>query len=172
MKDAPGFKVYPVLLIALLLACTVFLASCFGDDSSNPSLASPASSTQASAITPVGAPATCLTVNSPSLVKLADRFYQLVDVIDNCGGKDLGPLQITVQIDAGTTKQSTNLPGPATIPAHGKAMYSTSGGQTGETNNEIHFLLAPSSSSAVITILVTIKGTVQGEWDGQITIPA
>ena len=79
MKDAPGFRVYPILLIALLLACTVFLASCFGDSSSNSSPASPASNT----ITPVGAPTTCLTVNSPSLLKLADRFYQLVDVIDH-----------------------------------------------------------------------------------------
>lgn len=169
MKDAAGFKVYPILLIALLLACTVILASCFGD-SSNSSPASLASNTQASAITPVGAPATCLTVNSPSLVKLADRYYQLVDAIDNCGVRDAGPLQITAQIEAGITKLSTNLIGPATIPAHGKAMYSTSRGKTSETNKEIHFL-APSSPSAVITVLVMINGAVQGEWDGQVTIP-
>jgi len=169
LKDAPGFRVYPILLIALLLACTVFLASCFGDGDSN---SSSNSNTQASAITPIGVPKTCLTVNSPSLVKLADRFYQLVDVIDNCGGKEAGPLQITVQIDAGTTKQSMNLIGPTTIPANGKAMYSTFRGQTGETNKEIHFhFLTPSSPSAVVTVLVTIKGAVQGEWDGQVTIP-
>ena len=167
MKDAPGFRAYPILLIALLLACTVFLASCFGDGDSN---STSTSNTQASAITPIGVPETCLTVNSPSLVKLADGFYQLVDVINNCGGKDAGPLQITAQIDAGTTKQSTNLIGPATISANGKAMYITPRGQTGETNKEIHFL-APSSPSAVVTVLVTIKGAVQGEWDGQVTIP-
>ena len=96
-----------------------------------------------------------MTVNSPTLVKLGDGFYQLVDVIDNCGGKEAGSLQITVQIDAGTTKQSTNLLGPATIAAHGKAMYRTFRGQTGETNKEIHFILAPSLSSAIVTVLVT-----------------
>ncbi len=170
LKDAPGFKVHPIFLIALL-ACTVFLASCFGDTSSNPSPASSTSNTLTSAITPIGAQATCLTVNSPSLVKLTDGHYKLVDEIDNCSGKDVGPLKITTQIDAGTTQQSTSLTGPATIPANGKAMYSTFTGQTGGTNKEIHFL-SPSSPSAVITVLVMINGAVQGEWDGQVTIPA
>jgi len=168
LKDAPGFKLYPILHITLLLACTVFLTSCFGDGSSN---SSSTTNIQASAITPIGVPAACLTVNSPSLVKLGDGFFQLVDVIYNCGGKDAGPLQITAQIDAGTTKQSTNLIGPATISANGKAIYSTSTKKTSETNKEIHFL-APTSSPADITVLVMIKGAVQGEWDGQVTIPA
>jgi len=171
LKDAPGFKVHPIFLIALLLACTVFLASCFGDTSSNSSPVSSTSNTLTSAITPIGAQATCLTVNSPSLVKLTDGHYKLVDEIDNCSGKDVGPLKITTQIDAGTTQQSTSLTGPATIPANGKAMYSTFTGQTGGTNKEIHFL-SPSSPSAVITVLVMINGAVQGEWDGQVTIPA
>ncbi len=170
MKNIPGFKEHPIFLIALL-ACTVFLASCFGDTWSNPSSASPASNTQSSAITPIGALANCLTVNSPSLVKLADGHYKLVDEIDNCGVKDAGPLKITTQIDTETRKQSTDLLGPATIPAHGKAMYSTFTGQTGGTNKEIYFL-SPLSSSAVVTVLVTINGAIQGEWDGQVTIPA
>ncbi len=171
LKNAPGFKVHPIFLIALL-ACTVFLTSCFGDTNSNPSPASSASNTLTSAITPIGAQATCLTVLSPSLVKLADGHYKLVDEIDNCSGKDVGPLKITTQIDAGTTQQSTSLMGPATIPAHGKAMYSTFTGQTGGTNKEIHFLLSPASPSAVVTVLVMINGAEQGEWDGQVTIPA
>lgn len=170
LKNAPGFKEHPILLIALLLACTVFFASCSGDTSSNSSPTPPASNTQTSAITPIGAVAICLTVNSPSLVKLADGHYKLVDEIDNCSGKDAGPLQITTQIDTQTTKQSTNLMGPATIPAHGKAMYHTFTGQTGGTNKEIHFP-SPSSSSALVMVLVTINGAVQGEWDGQVTIP-
>jgi hypothetical protein len=170
LKNIPGFKEHPIFLIALL-ACTVFLASCFGDTSSNSSPTSLASNTQTSAITPIGALATCLTVNSPSLVKLADGHYKLVDEIDNCGGKDAGPLKITTQIDTQTTKQSTNLLGSATIPANGKAMYSMFTGQTGGTNKEIHFL-SPSPPSAVVTVLVTINGAIQGEWDGQVTIPA
>ncbi len=171
MKNAPGFKEHAIFLIALLLACTVFFASCSGDTSSNLSPTPLASNTQTSAITPIGAPATCLTINSPSLVKLTDGNYELVDEIDNCSGKDAGPLKITTQIDTETTKQSTNLMGPATIPAHGKAMYHTFTGQTGGTNKEIHFP-SPSSPSAVVTVLATINGAVQGEWDGQVTIPA
>ena len=167
MKNAPDFKIYSLLLIALLFACSMFLSGCFGDSSSN----STTLNTQASAITPIGVPKTCLTVNSPTLVKLGDGFYQLVDVIDNCGGKDAGPLQITAQIDAGTIQQSANLIGPATISANGKAIFSTSKQKTSETNKEIHFL-APTSSPTNITVLVMIKGALQGEWDGQVTIPA
>ncbi len=170
MKNVSGFKEHPIFLIALLLVCTVFFTSCSGDTRSNSSPTPPASNTQTSAITPIGALAFCLTIHSPSLVKLADGQYKLVDEIDNCSGKDAGPLQITTQIDTETTKQSTNLMGPATIPAHGKAMYHTFTGQTGGTNKEIHFL-SPSSSSALVTVSVTIKGAAQGEWDGQVTIP-
>jgi hypothetical protein len=171
LKNAPDFKEHPIFLIALLLACTVFFASCSGDTSSSSSPTPPASNTQTSAITPIGALATCLTVNSPSLVKLADGNYKLVDEIDNCSGKDAGPLKITTHIVTKTTKQSTNLMGPATIPAHGKAMYHTFTGQTSRTNKEIHFHF-PSSPSAIVTVSVTINGAVQGEWDGQVTIPA
>jgi hypothetical protein len=162
---------HTLFLIALLLACTVFFASCSGDTSSNSSPTPSTSNTQTSAITPIGAQATCLTINPPSLVKLADGNYKLVDEIDNCRGKDAGPLKITTQIDTETTKQSTNLIGPATIPANGKAIYNTFTGQTGGTNKEIHFP-SPSSPSAVVTVLVTINGAIQGEWDGQVTIPA
>lgn len=171
MKNAPVFKVHPVFLLALLVTCTVFLASCIGDTGSNSSSAPPASNAQTSAITPIGALATCLTVHSPSLVKLADGNYELMDEVDNCGGKEAGPLKIITQIDAQTTKQSADLLGPATLPAHGKALYHTFSGQTGGTNKELQFR-SPSSPSAVVTILVTINGAEQGEWDGQITIPA
>lgn len=168
MKNTPGYKEHPIFLIALLLVCTMFFASCSGDSSSN---SSPASNTQTSAITPIGAQATCLTVNSPSLVKLADGNYELVDEIDNCGGKDAGPLQITTQINTQATKLSMNLMGPATIPAKGKAMYHTFTGQTAGTNKEIHFP-SPPSPSALVTVSVMINGAIQGEWDGQVTIPA
>jgi hypothetical protein len=171
VKNAPGFKEVPILLIALLLACAVFFASCSGDTSSNASPSPPASTTQTSAITPIGAQATCLTIHSPSLVKLADGQYELVDEIDNCAGKDAGPLKITTQIETETTTQSPKLMGPATILANRKAMYHTFAGQTGGTSKEIHFP-SPSSSSAVVTVSVTINGAVQGEWDGQVTIPA
>ena len=155
------------MLVTLLLASTVFLTGCFGDGESN---SSTISNTHASAITPIGVPATCLTVHSPLLVKLNDGFYQLVDVIDNCGGKIAGPLQITAQIDAGKTKQGIDLVGPTTISANGKAKYSTSSVHTSKPNKEIHFF-ASTSPSAFITVLVTIKGSMQGEWDGQVTIP-
>lgn len=171
LKNAPGFKEHPIFLIALLLACTMFFASCSGDTSSNSSPTSPASNTQTSAITPIGAQATCLSINSPSLVKLADGNYELVDEIDNCGGKDAGPLKITTQINTEKTKQSTNLIGPITIPANRKAMYHTFTGQMVGTNKEVHFL-SPSSPSAIVTVLITINGALQGEWDGQVTIPA
>ena len=49
--------------------------------------------------------------------------------------------------------------------------YHTFTGQTGGTNKEIHFP-SLSSPSAIATVLVTINGAVQGEWDGQVTIPA
>jgi len=169
LKNAPGFKQHPIFLIALLLACTVFFASCSGDTSSNSSPIP--SNTQTSAITPIGALATCLTVHSPSLVKLADGNYELVDEIDNCGGKDAGPLKITTQINTQATKLSTNLMGPATIPANRKAMYHTFTGQTGGTNKEIHFPSLP-SPSVFVMVSVTINGVTQGEWDGQVTIPA
>ena len=169
MKNAPGFKQHPLFLIVLLLACTVFFASCSGDSSSNSSPTLPPSHTQASGITPIGAQATCLTVKSPSLVKLADGNYELVDEIDNCGGKDAGPLQITTQINTQTTKLSTNLMGPATIPANGKALYHTFTGQMAGTNKELHFPSHP-SPSALVTVSVTINGAVEGEWDGQVTV--
>jgi hypothetical protein len=170
LKNAPGFKEHPIFLIALL-ACTLFFASCSGETSSNSSPTLPVSNTQTSAITPIGAQATCLTIHSPWLVKLADGNYKLMDEIDNCGGKDAGPLGITTQINAQTTKQSTNLMGPATIPANGKAMYHTFTGQAGGTNKEIHFP-SPPSPSALVTVSVTINGAIQGEWDGQVKIPA
>jgi len=149
-------KGYPAFLIALLLSCTAFLASCSGDTSSN-----------SSAITPIGVPAACLTLNPPSLVKLADGNYKLVDQINNCGGKDAGPLQVTVQID----QQTMNLLGPTTIPANGKATYNTFTGQTAETNKEIHFS-SPLPPSTALTVLATINSKVLGEWDGEVTIPA
>ena len=111
MKNAPHFREHPLFLIALLLACTVFFTSCIGDTSSNSSPTSPASNAQTSAITPIGAQTTCLTLHPPSLVKLADGNYQLVDEIDNCGAKDAGPLKITTQIVTETTKQSTRSSG-------------------------------------------------------------
>ena len=171
MKNTPDLKDHPLFLIALLLACTVFFASCSGDTGSNSSATLPASNTQTSAITPIGAQATCLKVNSPSLVKLADANYELVDEIDNCSGKDAGPVQITTQINTSTTKQSTNLLGPATIPAQGKATYHTLTGQPGRSSQEIHFP-SPPSSSAFVTVSLTINGAIQGEWDGQVLIPA
>jgi hypothetical protein len=171
LKYPRVFKKHPIFLIALLLACTVVFASCSEDTSSNSSSILPASNTQTSAITPIGAQATCLTINSPSLVKLADGHYKLIDEIKNCGGRVAGPLKITTQIDTETTKHSSILLGPVTIPANGQAMYQTFAGRTGSTNKEIDFL-SPASTSAVITVLVTINGAVQGEWDGQVTIPA
>ena len=171
LKHAPGFKEHPIWLIALFLACAVFFASCSGDNSNNASPITPASKIQTSAITPIGAQATCLTIHSPSLVKLAGGQYELVDEIDNCAGKDAGPLKITTQIETETTTQSPMLIGPATILANRKAMYHTFTGQTAGTSKEIHFP-TPSASSAVVTVSVTINGAVQGEWDGQVTIPS
>jgi hypothetical protein len=166
LKHAPGFQEHPLLLIALLLACSVWCVSCVGQSSSpasSPSTASPP-------ITPIGAQAACLTINPPALLKLADGQYQLVDEIDNCSGKDVGSFQVTTQIETQTTKQSATLTGPATLAAHGKARYHTFTGQMAGTNKEIHF---PShSSSAVVTVLVTINGALLGEWDGQVPIPA
>ena len=159
MKNAPGFKDHPLFLIALLLACTIIFASCGDDVTSN-----------SSAITPIGAQATCLTVNTPSLLKLADGNYQVVDEIDNCGKKNAGPLKIVIQVDTRTTKQSMNLLGPATIAAYGKALCRTFAGRAGGTNKEIHFP-SPLPLSAIVTVLVMINGTMQGEWDGQVTIP-
>lgn len=168
MKKAPGFKAHSIFLLTLLLACAIFLAGCIGDTSSN---SSPSSNAQSSPITPVGAPTTCLTVHSPSLAKLADGNYELMDEIDNCGGNAAGPLKVTAQIDVQNTKQqSASLPGPTMIPAHGNALYHTFTGQTGGTNKELQFH-SPSSSSAAVTILATINGSEQGEWDGQISIP-
>ena len=109
----------------------------------------------------------CLTLNTPSLVKLADGNYKLVDEIDNCGGKNAGPLQVKVQID----QQTLNLQGPTTIAAHGKAVYNTFAGQTSGTDKEIHFPSPPPVSTA-LTISATINGNVQGEWDGQVTAPS
>jgi hypothetical protein len=170
LKDVTGFRAHPIFLIVLLLACTVFLASCFGDTSSNSSPTLPASHAQ-TPITPIGVPATCLTIHSPSLVKLPDGNYELVDEFDNCGSKDAGPFKVTTQIDTKTTKQSTNLIGPATLPAHTKALFHTFKGQAGSTKKEIQFRSLP-ASSAVVTILATINGAIQGEWDGQVPVPA
>jgi hypothetical protein len=156
LKNILGFKEHSIFLIALLLSCTVFVASCSGDTSSN-----------SSAITPIGTQTTCLTIHPPSLAKLADGNYKLVDKIDNCKSKDAGPLKITVQIDTATM----NLLGPTTIPAKGKATYNTFTGQKDEKNKEIQFS-SPLPSSAAVTILATINSSVQGEWDGQVTIPA
>jgi hypothetical protein len=171
LKHAPGFKEHPILLIVLFLACAVFFASCRGDTSSNASSIVPALKIQTAAITPIGAQATCLTIHSPSLVKLADGQYELVDEIDNCAGKDAGPLKITTQIQTETTTQSPKLMGPATILANRKAMYHTFAGQTSDTSKEIHFP-SPLAPTAVVTVTVTINGAVQGEWDGQVKIPA
>lgn len=169
MKNIPGFKETPILLIVLLLACAVLLASCSWDISSNASTTSPASTTQNTSITPIGAQGTCLTLHSPSLVKLADGQYELVVEIDNCAGKDAGPLKITTRIQIETTTQSPKLLGPATILAHRNAMYHTFAGQSGGTSKEIHFPV-PSPSSTVVTVSVTINGAIQGEWDGQVAI--
>ena len=161
LKNKAGFSEYRLLFVLLLLSCAVFFASCGGDAGANSSSVS-GSSTQVP-LTPIGEPATCLTVKSPSLLKLADGNYKLGDEIDNCGGKSAASLKVTLQINA----QTINLLGPATIPARGKATYSTFSSQTGK---EIHF---PSrSSSAVVTILATINSSMQGEWDGEVTIPA
>ena len=169
MKNVSVFRDNHILLILMLLTCSVFFASCSEIGSSNSALTPTATPT--TPITPVGAATTCLTVNSPSLSKLADGNYQLVDTIDNCGEKDAGPLKITTQIDAKTTQLETSLLGPATIPAHGKATYHSFMGQANGTNKEIHFP-APVPASATVTVSVTINGNVQGEWDGQLTIPA
>jgi len=158
LKNISGFKEYHMLLVLLLLSCAIFFAGCSGDTSSS------AASTQAPLITPIGAPAVCLTINSPSLLKLADGNYKLGDEIVNCGAKAAGTLRVTLHIDT----QTINLLGPATIPAKGKAMYSTFSSQTGK---EIHFP-SRSSSSALVTIFATINSSTQGEWDGEVTIPA
>jgi hypothetical protein len=169
LKNTAYFRNNHILLITLLLACTVFFASC-GENSSSSSVATP-TATPTTPITPIGAATACLTVNSPSLSKLADGNYQLVDTIDNCGDKDAGPLKIAVQIDARATKLETSLLGPATIPAHGKVAYHNFTGQANGANKEIHFPV-PVPAFATVTISVLINGAVQGEWDGQVAIPA
>jgi len=58
--------------------------------------------------------------------------------------------------------------GPATIPAKGKAVYTTFSSQAGK---EIHFP-SRSSSSATVIIFATVNSSMQGEWDGEVTIPA
>ena len=165
-----GFKKHPISLLALLLTCAVLLTSCFGDNGSNSSPASTASNAQATPITPIGATATCLTVHTPSLVKLADGNYELTDEVENCSGNQAGPLKITAQINTQTANQNAGLLGPATLPAHGKELYHSFSGQTDGTNKELRFR-SPTSPSAVVTILVTINGSMQGEWDGQVSIP-
>lgn len=168
MRIAPGFKAHPIFLLTLsLLACAIFLAGCIGDSGSGSSFSS---NVQVTPITPVGALPTCLTVLSPSLVKLADGNYELVDEIENCGGNQAGPLKVTAQMDTQAVKQSADVLGPAILPAHGKTLYHTFSGQAGGTNKELQFR-SPSSSSATVTILVTINGSEQGEWDGQVAIP-
>jgi hypothetical protein len=159
LKNKSGSKKYLALFVLLLLFCAVFCESCGGDAGAN---SSSTSSAQA-AFTPIGQPATCLTVKSPSLLKLADGNYKLGDEIDNCGGKPAGSLKVTLQINT----QTINLLGPTTIPAKGKATYSS---LSSPTSKEIHF---PShSSSTVVTILATSNSSMQGEWDGEVTIPA
>jgi hypothetical protein len=172
LKNAPGIEKYSLFLIVPLLACSVFFAGCSGDSGSTSSPTLPVSNAQTSVVTAVGASAVCLTIYPPSLRKLADGNYRLVDEIDNCGGKDAGPLKVTTRIDTATTKQSANLLGPATLAAHGKAQYTTFTGQTGGTNKEIRFPAPRSAPSAVVTLLATINGVLAGEWDGQVTIPA
>jgi hypothetical protein len=165
LKGVSVFKTYYIVLIVLMIACAMLLASCFGDSDSSSS-----SNSQASSITPIGVPPTCLTVHPPLLLKLADGQYKLVEEINNCGGKVAGPLDVTAQIAMGKTTQNANLAGPAMIVANNKAIYSSSGGQKNEMSKELHFI-APISSSALVTVLVTMKGSVQGEWDGQVTVP-
>ncbi len=160
LKGVSGFKTNSVMPILLMMACAMLLSSCFGDSSGS-------SGTQTSAFTPIGVPPTCLTVHPPSLVKITDGYYKLVEEINNCGGKIAGPLDVTAQIAIGTTMQNTNLLGPATIIANSQAVYSS---QNNEMSKELHFS-APASSSALVTVLVKMKGSVQGEWDGQVTIP-
>lgn len=155
MKNIPGFKSYHLFFVILLLFFITFLAGC-GEDTG----ASSSNTTSAShvvVITPVGAQPVCLTVNTPSLSKLAGGNYNLKEEIDNCGGKDAGPLKVTLQI--GT--QTLNLLGPATLPAKEKTMY----------NSQKLHLTTHSSSSVTATILVTINSSVQGEWDGEVTMP-
>ncbi len=159
LKHKTGSRKYLMLFALLLLPCAVFFTSCGGDAGAN---SSSTSSAQA-AFTPIGQPATCLTVKSPSLLKLADGNYKLGDEIDNCGGKPAGSLKVTLQINT----QTINLLGPTTIPAKGKATYSTFSSPAAK---ELHF--PSSSSSAVVTILATSNSSMQGEWDGAVTIPA
>jgi hypothetical protein len=171
LKNATGFKDHSYFLSALLLACILFFAGCGDDTASNASPLPLASKTPASAITPIGAQVTCLTVNAPFLEKLPGGHYQLEDEIENCGAKNAGPLKIVIQVETQTTKQSADLLGPATIAARGKGLYRTVAGQESGTHKGIHFP-SPSPSTAIVTVLVTINSTVQGEWDGQITIPS
>ena len=166
MKSIAGCKVHSLFLFTLLLACTVYLAGCIGDTGSG---SSSSSNTQASAITPIGVLPTCLTVHPPSLMKLADGNYELIDEIENCGGNEAGPLKIAAQVDTQNTKQSVDLTGPTMLPAHGNSLYHTFSSQAGGTNKEVQF--RSTSSSAAVTILVTINGSEQGEWDGQVAIP-
>src|SRR5258708_31940297 len=78
LGNVPGFKQHPIFLITLLLACTVFFASCSGDTSSNSSPTPPASNTQTSAITPIEPLPTFLPINSPFLFNLTNENYNLV----------------------------------------------------------------------------------------------
>jgi hypothetical protein len=155
LKNIPGFKAYHLFLVLLLSFLITLLAAC-GEDTGTSSTAM-TSPSHVVVITPIGAQPVCLTVDMPSLSKLADGNYSLKEEIDNCGGKDANPLKVTLQI--GT--QTLNLLGPASLPAKGKAMYNS---------QKLHFTGHP-SSSATVTILATINSSVQGEWDGQITIP-
>lgn len=165
MNQSISKRHYSLFFFAMVLICTICFAGCGGDSSNSSS-----TSSQTAPITPTGSLPTCLTVHPPTMVKLADGNYQLEDEIDNCGGEDAGPLTISAQIDAGTVQQRTNLTGLATIPAHGKATYHSFTRQTNGTNKELHFP-APSTSASV-TISVMLDGALQGEWDGQVTIPA
>jgi hypothetical protein len=165
LKNAPDSKKYKVFLAIILLFCITFLAGC-GDDTGATSSQTTAT-TPTAAITPVGAQPVCLTVNSPSLVKLADGTYNLQDEIDNCGNNDAGPLKVTLQI----SNQTLNLLGPVTLAAKGKTTYNAFSNQAGGTGNKIH-LTSQASSSVTVTILATINNNVQGEWDGEVKLPA
>ncbi len=147
LNNASGFKIYSIRFVVLLFACSLFLTSCFVADNSN----SAASNTQYSAITPVGVPATCLTVHPPLLAKLTDGYYKLVEVINNCGGKMAGPLDVTAQITTGTMAQNANIMGPVMIVANSKAIYSSSGGQKSQVNKELHFI-SPVSSTVLVAV--------------------
>ena len=166
LKNVSRIKIYSILYAALLLTSCLSLASCFGDSSNTT-----ASNTQDSAITPIGVPATCLTVHPPALVKLSDGHYKLIDEINNCGAKDAGPLDVTVQIIAGSATHNASFVGPSGIPANGKALYQTYVGRATSQEKEIDYP-SPVASPANVMISVTFNKVVQGEWDGQVAIPA